>query len=45
MYAAPEVLKGNYNYKCDVWSLGIIMYLLLTGNEPYEYESKDDLFD
>ena len=30
-YVAPEVFTGDYDFKCDVWSLGIIMYMMLNG--------------
>ena len=33
---APEILNGEeYTYKCDLWSLGIIIYLLVFGKYPY----------
>ena len=34
-YMAPEMLKEKYNEKCDLWSCGVIMYLLLTGKNPF----------
>ncbi|OMJ84128.1 hypothetical protein SteCoe_14819 [Stentor coeruleus] len=43
-YLAPEVIKGLYDYKCDVWSLGIIMVLMLTGTHPYSGSSAPEIY-
>ena len=45
-YASPEMVMGNkYNGFCiDIWSSGIILYLMLCGNLPFYHEQNDIMF-
>ena len=42
-YMAPEVLSGSYDARCDLWSVGAIMYVLLTGCVPYSGENDEEI--
>ncbi|KAK0140240.1 Serine/threonine-protein kinase 33 [Merluccius polli] len=46
IYMAPEVINGHeYSQQCDVWSIGVIMYMLLCGEAPFISSSEEKLFE
>ena len=43
-YIAPEVLEKKYNEKCDLWSIGVIMYILLSGKPPFNGFNEEEIY-
>jgi calcium-dependent protein kinase len=44
MYCSPEVIDDLYDEKCDEWSCGVLMYILLSGEPPFEGDTEEEIF-
>ena len=44
-YMSPEILKGSYDEKCDIWACGVILYTLLAGYPPFNGQSDKDIYN
>jgi len=45
MYMAPQVLTRRYDTQCDMWSIGVIMYILLSGKPPFLADTEFETLD
>ena len=42
-YMAPEILIGECDCKCDIWSIGVVLFMLITGKPPFQGESPGEI--
>ncbi len=44
-YMSPEMIHGNFVYESDVWSIGVILFIMVTGKQPFRAHDKEGVFE
>ena len=44
-YIAPEIIQESYDEKCDIWSLGVVAFVILSGSAPFNGKTDIDIMN
>ena len=44
-YIAPEIIAGSYDQRCDIWSAGVILYILLSAVPPFDGDNDKQIIE
>ena len=44
-YMSPEMIHGNFVYESDMWSIGVILFIMVTGKQPFRAHDKEGVFE
>ena len=43
-YCSPEIVNDKYDFECDEWACGVMMYILFVNNPPFQGDSEEEIF-